>query len=253
MCGTHFPNYFTRFILSGSLPTIGGADIDLFGINLGVDSEVLQLQYSGGSTDHSNRSYNATDCIVVVAETHVRCTSVPGIGANYSFVLCIAGGCSDRSDKQLSYTAPIVDSVDGPGAVLASTAGGSFIFLHGSNFGPQEESPDLTVWAAPVQDQARLFYAAGCRVYVDHVTLVCNTTEAIGSPLSWRVMVEGQVICWFPGAGLLPLCVPASSSLQAKFQRACACVCACACACCAVELHPNDDHCTADYQFGGIC
>ena len=225
MCGTHFPNYFTRFILSGSLPTIGGADIDLFGINLGVDSEVLQLQYLGGSADHSNRSYNATDCIVIVAETHVRCTSVPGVGANYSFVLCVAGGCSDRSDKQISYTAPIVDSVDGPGAVLASTAGGSFIFLHGSDFGPQNESPDLTVWAAPVQDQARLFYAAGCRVYVDHVTLVCNTTQAIGSPLSWRVMVEGQVTCWFAAT------VCASFVLVTSQISTCMCLCLCLCLC----------------------
>jgi hypothetical protein len=70
-------------------------------------------------------------CTIVTPGTAIRCTTLPGVGANYTFVVTVAGGSSAASSGSLSYAPPIINSVDGPGAVRGPAAGGVYIYLHG--------------------------------------------------------------------------------------------------------------------------
>jgi hypothetical protein len=115
---------------AGELATVGGTTVDIAGLHLGLVSSTVSLTYSGGSLGYKQRSYNGT-CVVVEPGTLVRCTTSPGVGANYSFEVTVDGGRSEPSAMTLSYASPIISSVDGPGAVHALAIGGAPIFLRG--------------------------------------------------------------------------------------------------------------------------
>jgi hypothetical protein len=115
-----------------TLPTTGGAVVDIVGSNLGVFASTISMAYYGGSIGRPVRGFTVpTGCTVVVANSHIQCPSVAGVGANYTFVVTVAGGSSPNSTAMLSYSPPFISSVDGPGAVLAPAAGGVVVLLHG--------------------------------------------------------------------------------------------------------------------------
>ena len=116
-----------------SLPTTGGALVDITGSNLGVSASTISMSYYGGSTGRPVRAFSVPvgSCTVVIAGSRIQCPSVAGVGANYTFVVTVGGGASANSTAMLSYSPPFISSVDGPGAVLGPAAGGAVVFLHG--------------------------------------------------------------------------------------------------------------------------
>jgi hypothetical protein len=118
---------------SGLLPTIGGAFIDIRGRYLGLASSAIAVLYTGGSIGFATRSYTIERgaCTVVGPGTLIACPSQPGVGANYTFTVLVDGGASAVSSGMLSYAPPIINSVDGPGAVNSPARGGVHIQLNG--------------------------------------------------------------------------------------------------------------------------
>ena len=77
------------------MSTIGGTVVTVTGAGFGLNSSLLAVSYAGGSLGLASRAYNATSCVVAVAETTLRCSTAPGVGANYSFVVAVASGRSE--------------------------------------------------------------------------------------------------------------------------------------------------------------
>ena len=100
-----------------------------------------------------------------------RCTSVPGIGANYTFVVAVEGGVSNASTDALSYAPPVINSLSGPGASGADTAGGAVIFLNGSNFGPVDATTVVRAWSSPSVNDSLVFPGVNCSVVEAHVAI----------------------------------------------------------------------------------
>jgi hypothetical protein len=175
------------------LDTAGTSLVDIFGSNLGMEPSEVSIFYAGGSFGLSNRVYTpqAGSCVVVSAGTHIRCPTTAGVGANYSFVVTVAGGASAPSLDNLSYTPPAIRSVAGPGAALAPAAGGVTVHLIGSGFGPAGNSTALRVWAVPIANDSLSFPGRNCVVTEADVRITCLTSVSKGAVLTWRVVVEG--------------------------------------------------------------
>jgi hypothetical protein len=105
--------------------------VDVTGTNLGLTTTDVVLTYMGGSDDMAQRTYTAVTCTIVAPGTHIRCSTVAGVGANYTFTVTVGGGGSAPSTQRLSYAAPVLNNVGGPGAVGCPAAGGVHILLHG--------------------------------------------------------------------------------------------------------------------------
>ncbi len=176
-----------------ALPTVGGATFDVAGTALGLTAAVITVTYAGGSDGMARRSHTLPPgaCTVVAAGTALRCPSLPGVGANYTFTVTVDGGVSDGSAASLSYAPPVINSLGGEGAAGADTAGGAVIVLRGANFGPVNDTT-VTAWASPVTDETLVFPGHDCVVVEAHVAIRCVVTAGMGAALSWRVVVEGQ-------------------------------------------------------------
>jgi hypothetical protein len=176
-----------------ALPTVGGATFDITGTALGLTASAVTVTYAGGSDGMARRSHTLPPgaCIVVSPGSALRCSSLPGVGANYSFTVTVDGGVSDGSAATLSYAPPVINSLGGEGAAGADTAGGAFILLRGANFGPVNDTT-VTAWASPVADETLVFPGRDCAVVEAHVTIRCVVAAGMGAALSWRMVVEGQ-------------------------------------------------------------
>ncbi len=176
-----------------TLPTVGGATLDITGSGLGLTSSVVAVSYSGGSDGMARRLFTLPrgSCVVVAAGMALRCTSVAGVGANYTFTVDVDGGVSEASAGALSHSPPVIVSLDGAGAASTDTEGGAFVFLRGSNFGPVENT-SVVAWASPTANSSYVFPGRNCVVWVPHVAIRCAVSAGFGAALSWRVVVEGQ-------------------------------------------------------------
>ncbi len=94
-----------------------------------------------------------------------------GIGANYTVTVAVDGGVSNASTDALSYAQPVINSLGGPGATGADTAGGEFIFLNGSNFGPLGSGAVVQAWSSPAINISLVFPGVNCTVVEAHVAI----------------------------------------------------------------------------------
>jgi hypothetical protein len=110
---------------------------------------------------------------------------VPGIGANYTFTVAVDGGVSNAHTDALSYAPPVINSLSGPGASGAGTAGGATIFLNGSNFGPVNDSTVVVAWASPSANDSLVFPGTNCTVVEAHVAIRWGLRPLSTEGLSW--------------------------------------------------------------------
>jgi hypothetical protein len=96
---------------------------------------------------------------------------VAGIGANYTVVVTVDGGMSSASTDALSYAPPVINSLGGPGATGADTAGGDAILLFGSNFGPVDSGAVVQAWSSPAANGSLVFPGVNCTVVEAHVAI----------------------------------------------------------------------------------
>ncbi len=129
---------------------MGGSTVDVTGTNLGLTSTDVVLTYMGGSDDMAQRTYTAGPCTIVAPGTHIRCSTVAGVGANYTFTVTVGGGDSAPSTQRLSYAAPVLNNVGGPGAVGCPAAGGVHILLHGVRGGHTVQCFQAGIRGCPV-------------------------------------------------------------------------------------------------------
>lgn len=123
----------TVSVASSGLATVGGTTVDITGVHLGLSPAVISVTLTGGSLGLAVRAYSLPPgaCVVVDPGVAIRCSTVAGVGANYTVTVDVDGGHSDPSVDKVSYARPMISSVEGPGAVGAATRGGAQVSLHG--------------------------------------------------------------------------------------------------------------------------
>jgi hypothetical protein len=179
--------------MTGTLATSGASFVDITGSHLGLNASAVSLSYIGGSAELTTRTYVTAPgtCTIITAGTWLRCATVPGVGANFSFTVVVDGASSSASAGTLSYAPPTIADVAVPGMTLVPLAGAVTVLVRGSNFGPVAGT-DLRVWAVPAADQTKVFLARDCEVVEAHVTIRCTLGSRLGAKLNFRVRVEGQ-------------------------------------------------------------
>ncbi len=176
----------------GSMPTVGGAAVDIAGRYLGLDAAMVSASLSGGFVGDPQHDYVATDCRVVTRGELLRCQSPAGVGGNYTWRVTVDGGVSEPSTDMLSFTVPTVSFVDGPGA-RSPTRGGVWVRLLGSNFGDSTAVVSASAIVAAPGDTLMSFPATSCRIVSNHTAMNCTMPAGVGSGLTWVVSVEGLV------------------------------------------------------------
>ncbi len=115
----------------------------------------------------------------------LSCPSPAGVGENLTALVSISGILSDVfTDVRLSYEAPVINELYGPGAVGSATSG-NVVFISGRNFGPASVNAVDTVTYTPVELPYR--FPAECTVIEDDETLRCVTPGGVGAKLLWQV------------------------------------------------------------------
>lgn len=196
MCSTD-----TVGTVSGTLPTPGGALVDISGRHLGLTSSVVAMAYTGGSDGMARRTHPlpAGACTVVVPGASIRCPTLPGVGANFSFVVTVDGGDSAPSADTLSYSPPIIYSVDGPGAANGPAAGGVAVRLRGVCY---RWSKSLCVrWSTPPHTPPHFCVAHTTYPILPHhppIALLHDQAVWLGPPPSQRL---SKGVCGMGGGG----------------------------------------------------
>ncbi len=190
------------------------------------------VNYEGGSTGFSRWMHTipAGACTVVTSGTALRCPSMPGVGANYTFAVSVDGVASAPSAVMLSYAPPIINRVDGAGALNGDALGGQPVLLHGIQFGTVLSGAVIEAWATPVTDPSLVFPGQACAVVEDDSTILCTSTPSVGAKLTWHLVVEGQrnalpvASVGLPVVSIVLCCVwyTACSAPQKRFTLECA-------------------------------
>ena len=108
---------------SSALATVGGTQFLIRGSNLGLHPTPIVVRYENRVSGFRARSHSTlpNECQVLSPGTLIRCPSVAGLGVNYTFSVSVDRGQSPFSKDMLSYAAPVISSVDGPGSSFTST------------------------------------------------------------------------------------------------------------------------------------
>ena len=129
-------------------------------------------------------SYVATNCIVVVAHTQMKCDVATGAGRSHEWTVTV--GQQDSLTPTSSYHQPILNTITGPGAVGGKTNGAQFVQLNGLNFGPYADGASVTYGVTGIE-----YTPTNCEVE-SHSLITCNTVPGIGPNLFWQVTVRQQ-------------------------------------------------------------
>ena len=167
-----------------ALNTAGGEVFYLSGSNFGDVNDNIRVTYGATGVEYSPR------CVVHIAGSMLQCTSTPGAGQNLTVVVSVADKVSTQFPHALSYTAPAITAVYGPG-IISTTAGGEVFYLSGTNFGPVTSSP----WAVAVTYggvSGQNYQALQCRVTVAHSTAQCVMVPGTGAHLTFRIIISSQ-------------------------------------------------------------
>ena len=136
-------------------------------------------------------SFHATSCVTTTAGVAMTCTSVEGVGEGLPVRVAVGGQtAADAPNVTLSYTAPTVSRIHGPGAVSAPSDGDVAILVDGSNFGGAVWGNSLPVSCEYGASAAagELAAAAAC-VVVSHSRVQCTSVPGTGPTPFWRVTV----------------------------------------------------------------
>jgi len=180
---------------ANTLTTRGGEALDLLGINFGTNSlGIVEVEYTNGV-----RTYTA-DCpstSVLSDHTHVRCTTVPGVGTGYRVRIVTGGVESPYFATTLDYAPPSIFSpggfaLGGQGAANAQTSGNQLLTIDGDEFGPLLGNGGATpiVTYGKTGDEIT---AQDCSVSTVYTQIRCLTSPGTGADLVVKVYIDGQV------------------------------------------------------------
>ena len=166
-----------------SLNTAGGDIFFVTGSSFGDVNDNIKVTYGSTGMEYE------PSCVIQTAGVRLKCISVPGAGKNLSMLVQVADLGSILFTHALSYQAPALVSVNGPGA-FSTTAGGEVVYLSGTNFGPVTSNPwnvEVTYGASGWE-----FHALNCRVTVANANAQCNMAPGTGAQLKWRIVISAQ-------------------------------------------------------------
>jgi hypothetical protein len=129
-------------------------------------------------------AHTATNCIVTIAHTQMKCDFVPGAGKSHEWTVTV--GMQDSLTPTSSYHEPIINVITGDGASEGRTNGGQVVVLHGLNFGPYDDGATVTYGVT-----GKEYSPTGCAV-LNHSAIQCHTVPGIGANLLWQVVVRQQ-------------------------------------------------------------
>ena len=200
----------------------GGQVIEINGNNFGDSGSIVTLNL--GPVPEDPLRYVAVACTVVVPHEKAKCVLPAGVGRDHSITISVAGQSNTYMGQLISYKAPIVTGVVGPGAKEAETIGGAIVFIEGEHFGPatSPHGPELpcaygatfaTISSNIVtgvvsgynttREHASLktlygtlsdmSYIAHCCAVINDRSIQCKTTQGTGKDHAWKVRVGDQV------------------------------------------------------------
>lgn len=82
---------------------------------------------------------------ILVSHTEISLITVPGVGADLSFVVTVAGQSSAPSDATMSYAAPVITDVTPAVVGTAGVASATTITVTGTNFGLLDSTAFVTI------------------------------------------------------------------------------------------------------------
>jgi hypothetical protein len=189
-----------------SLDTAGGQLLTITGTNfgpLGVDTDPSYgITVSYGGTSGTMLPF--TDCRQAggaASHTTLTCKTVPGVGTDHPALVTVAGVAAlaawpNSTAAGLSYQAPVITRIYGPGAKNADTSGGQLVYIEGRHFGPVT-FPIQTISFVSYGhfgDTSR-YSAQACQVTSEppQVSMItCATAEGVGRDHHWALAIAGQ-------------------------------------------------------------
>lgn len=171
------------------------------GRNFGSDlSKITSVTYKSEFgeifTAHPNAAAGM-GCIIAIEHTTLHCQTVEGAGDEMTWSVTVD---SQESEAPTSgYVAPVITSLEGPGADDASNYGGESITINGDYFGPSTAdatgslgySDDFLDWVRYGATEATQYTAENCMVE-SHEKIVCETAQGVGANLYWSASIAGQ-------------------------------------------------------------
>ncbi len=128
------------------LSTQGGEAVTVYGKNLGPSIGALDsVSYRNSRLANSTTfTVDVRGCVMLEPHESVSCHTVVGAGQSLEWVLVVAG--QESSNPSTSYAPPfvaaIVPAAAGVDVGALPTNGGASVWLVGTNFGPEHQSPD---------------------------------------------------------------------------------------------------------------
>ena len=173
----------TSVTSSKELNSLGGDSIVFSGTNFGSTIETTHVYMIEGGKMNELR-----DCHFLQTHQKLECLSIEGSGEQLTFVVEVADQQSNQFVSSLSYSAPIITNLYGPGAQNASTSGGQVIFVAGQNLGIEEDSSVLHYGNSYTQT----FVTSPCHVLLPHTFLRCVSVAGSGYQDRWLLRVGNQ-------------------------------------------------------------
>jgi hypothetical protein len=181
------------------LNTAGGEMVYLDTSNVGPGGVLfpVKARYGYLATQGTHEAWYNVSCTLVTAHVYMICTSAPGTGTSLVWEVFVGGqwGGGPVAATSTSYKPPTLTDLSGSALLALSTAGGQFITLRGSQFGPATPTDSLRQLGFVIRyglAPSLTINASNCQVTVPHVTIVCATSAGAGKGHSWQVSVGGQ-------------------------------------------------------------
>ena len=140
--------------------------------------------------------FNATGCLVTLADTEIQCMTAPGAGSELSWTVLLDGQYSRA--ELTNYGAPVLYNItraDGSEPLELNDEGGDALVLTGINFGRNSSAPGgaflESVTYGPPAYIAGIVATQACTVY-NHTRILCTALPGVGQNLTWQVRVRGQ-------------------------------------------------------------
>jgi hypothetical protein len=127
----------------------------------------------------------AASCTIAVPHTSISCTTSPGYGRGYSWVVTVGGQASVTSTFTTAFAVPVLSSLVSP--VPLATAGGTSVTINGGNFG----NGNAVVTGTYSSTSTGLTLTAACTVTVAHTQVRCTSSEGYGAGYVWVIAVAG--------------------------------------------------------------
>jgi hypothetical protein len=168
-------------VVASPLLAAGGGSVSITGKYFGPVGTAVAAVYTRDYAGY----YNAR-CAVIQANVLIECVAAPGVGKDFTWVICVGSQHSASSSGTTSYAIPVVNALQlfptPTGATGPNTAGGDEFSIHGRNFGPAG-TPISVVY----ESNAHRALTPACTVMSD---ALASCTSVAGTGVGYAVTVH---------------------------------------------------------------